>query len=132
MNFEDKLAIIIEDDPMGIKVLQQLLDYVGVDSIVITDSHEVPHHLDEVEIPDVIFLDLEMPKSNGYTVHEYIQQNPRFDGVPVVAYTTHISHINDVKDAGFHSFMGKPINGDTFAENLAEIFAGNSVWEIPT
>ena len=132
MNFTGKLALIIEDDMMGVKVLQSLLNHVEVDSIVITDSYEVNAHLNEVEVPHVIFLDLEMPKNNGYNVLEFIQETPRFAGVPVVAYTTHISHINDVKRAGFHSFMGKPINSDTFADNLADIFAGNPVWEIPT
>jgi CheY-like chemotaxis protein len=72
-----------------------------------------------------------MPSSNGYTVLEYLQRNNRFDGVPVVAYTTHISHLNDAKRAGFHSFLGKPIDGRNFAKNLEKILKGQAVWEIP-
>lgn len=126
-----KKALIIEDDATSIAVLQQLLENVGVEAEVITDNFRISDHLQQAQRPDVVFLDLEMPQANGYTVLEYIQQNPKFDGLPIVAYTTHISHLNDAKRAGFHSFLGKPLDGKLFREQLTRILSDIPVWEVP-
>lgn len=130
--FEGKKALIIEDDLTAIKVMQQLLEQVAIPAIVIEDSYKVPEQLANIETPDVIFLDLEMPKSNGYTVLEYLQKDSRFEHVPIVAYTTHISHLNEAQRAGFHSFLGKPVDGDRFVEHLENILQGKPVWEVPS
>lgn len=126
-----KYALIIEDDMPSVEVLQMLLDQVSVDSEVIGDNQRIANDLDEVNVPDVIFLDLEMPSSNGYKVLDMIRSSQRFDDVPVVAYTTHTSHLNDARKAGFHSFLGKPLDSARFAEQLERILNGESVWDIP-
>lgn len=130
-NFEGKTALIIEDDYTSILVMQQLLKQLNIEYEVIQDSSNIGNKLDVVKVPDVIFLDLEMPASNGYTVLQFIQRDARFDNIPVVAYTTHISHLNDARDAGFHSFLGKPIDGRQFPNNLEKILSGKPVWEVP-
>jgi len=129
--FDDKTALIIEDDEMSIRVMQQLLKQINIPANVIWDSSKVKDQLTETPAPDVIFLDLEMPSSNGYTVLQMIQKDSKFDGVPVVAYTTHISHLNDARNAGFHSFLGKPVNGREFPTHLEKILNGENVWEVP-
>jgi two-component system cell cycle response regulator DivK len=130
--FAGKSAIIIEDDHTSIKVLEQLLKQQGVSTKTILDSSGVENNLESSNVPDVIFLDLEMPHMNGYQVLEWIQGQAKFEDVPVVAYTTHISHLNDAKRAGFHSFLGKPIDGRSFANQLERILDGESVWEVPS
>ena len=130
-NFEGILALIIEDDASSIKVLRSLLDQLGADSIAINDTSSIDQKLREIERPDVIFIDLEMPANNGYSVLEIIQRNAYFDGIPTVAYTTHISHLNEARTAGFHSFLGKPIDGDRFPDFLDAILDGSDVWEVP-
>jgi two-component system cell cycle response regulator DivK len=131
-NFQGKQALIIEDDMPSVEVLQMLLEQVLVDSDVIGDNQNIAEDLDEVNVPDIIFLDLEMPMRNGYKVLEMIQSKVRFDEIPVVAYTTHVSHLNDAKKAGFHSFIGKPLDSSRFAEQLERILNGESVWEVPS
>ena len=130
-NLAGKAALIIEDDSRSVRVLEQLLSRENMTSEAILNTHDIAEQLQIVTVPDVIFLDLEMPTTNGYTVLESIQADSRFDGVPVVAYTTHVSHLNDAKNAGFHSFLGKPLDGRQFAANLTRILDGERVWEIP-
>ena len=130
--FQNKLALIIEDDHTSIKVMQQLLEQLTMESIVIADSYNLAEQIGDIPIPDVVFLDLEMPKSNGYSVLEQLQSDARFANVPIVAYTTHISHLNDARSAGFHSFLGKPVDGDLFPQYMADILSGIPVWEVPS
>jgi CheY-like chemotaxis protein len=129
-HFQGAQALIIEDDQTSINVLQRLLEQLQVATAVIHDNINIADQLRHVSPPDVIFLDLEMPLSNGYTVLEILQDDPTFDGVPVVAYTTHTSHMNDARRAGFHSFLGKPLDSNQFPDQLACILNGESVWEV--
>lgn len=129
--FEGIRALIIEDDQTSINVLTRLLDQLSVESFVIHDNTQIKDHLSEVPIPDVVFLDLEMPAANGYTVLDLIHQDEYFDGVPIVAYTTHISHMNDARRAGFSGFLGKPLDSTLFPEQFARILNGEAVWEVP-
>lgn len=122
-------ALIIEDNPGDTKVLQTLLARVGV-SVMSLDPRDIPAALNEVAIPDVIFLDLEMPHMNGYEVLAELQTIPDFDGVPVVAYTSHTSEMVAARRAGFHSFLGKPLASAEFAAQLEQIINGEGVWSV--
>ncbi len=128
-SFESIHALIIEDDSVSIDVLQSLLRHVGVSHTTI--SGHIQDQLDSTPVPDVVFLDLEMPELNGYEVLQLLRANEHYRNVPVIAYTTHTSHLNAAYDAGFNGFLGKPINRHAFADNLARILQGESVWEIP-
>lgn len=129
-DFKDLRALIIEDDQSSVDVLQSLLTDLQVASDVIFDSHNLTENLQGVPRPDVVFLDLEMPASNGYSVLDYIRNNAIFEGVPIVAYTTHISHMNEAKKAGFDGFLGKPLSRSEFPDQLSSILNGKSVWSV--
>ncbi len=128
-SFENIHALIIEDDRVSIDVLQSLLLHVGVTHTSI--SRDIQQQINEIPVPDVVFLDLEMPGLNGYEVLQILRTHEAYQNVPIVAYTTHTSHLNTAHDAGFNAFLGKPINRHDFADNLARILQGESVWEIP-
>ena len=130
-SFEGVHALIIEDDQVSIDVLQNLLNQLSVTTTVLFGNRQIADNISTVARPDVIFLDLEMPGYNGYEVLELLRTDAEFDGVPIVAYTTHISHMNDARAAGFVSFLGKPLLRYSFAENLHRILNGESVWEAP-
>jgi len=133
VSLEDVHALIIEDDQTSIDVLKNLLDQLAVSTSIIrvATGRDVSDSLRTVAVPDVIFLDLEMPGMNGYEVLDLLREDEELGAVPVVAYTTHISHMNSARRAGFHSFLGKPVDRYEFGDNLIRILSGESVWEAP-
>jgi CheY-like chemotaxis protein len=124
-------AWIIEDEETSIDVLDNLLRQLAVTTTVIESNPHIIDDLRETPPPDVIFLDLEMPNLNGYEILSLLREDADFDHVPIVAYTTHISHMSSARDAGFDSFLGKPIHRGHFADNLTKILSGEAVWEAP-
>ena len=124
-------ALIIEDEQTSIDVLQNLLDQLEISTSVIYGSPDIADTISRTSRPDVIFLDLEMPGLNGYEVLELLRADAEFEGVPIVAYTTHISHMNNARRAGFDSFLGKPLHRYDFADNITRILNGEGVWEAP-
>lgn len=129
--FQNIKALIIEDDRSSIGVLRSLLDQLLISSTVIADTHNVEDHIATVNQPDIVFLDLEMPKNNGYAVLEMLRNNDKYDDVPIIAYTTHTSHLNQARDAGFDSLLGKPLDSRAFPEQLERILNGESIWIVP-
>ena len=122
-------ALIIEDNAGDTKVLQSLLGRVGIDYVAF-DGIGVLEALDQVDIPDIIFLDLEMPQVNGYDVLQELRATADFDGIPVVAYTSHTSEMAFARQAGFHSFLGKPLDSSVFGNQVEQIIQGKPVWEV--
>jgi CheY-like chemotaxis protein len=124
-----KHALIIDDNASNVAVLAEMLSLEGLSSTKIQDTVYLGDTLGTLEQVDVVFLDLEMPGLNGYAVYDHLREDPRFEDVPVVVCSVHVSEINNVRDRGFHSFIGKPLNADLFPEQLARILRGEGVWE---
>ncbi len=129
--FDEKKALIIDDDQASIAVLNKMLDQMFVQVIAFSDTTRIAEWLPTLDRPDVIFLDLELAGISGYTILKLIQANPKFAGVPTVACTVHTNHMNSGKVAGFHSYLGKPLDSRHFPGQLRRIFSGEPVWEVP-
>ncbi|NWG17310.1 MAG: response regulator [Chloroflexi bacterium] len=121
-------ALIFDDNLKNLNVLARLLAEQSVGSTPVMNSRMIDSILDSIDSIDVIFLDLEMPGLNGFDVLEKLKTSPRFEHVPVVAYTVHVSEINEARRRGFHSFIGKPLDPDKFPGQLARILRGEQVW----
>jgi CheY-like chemotaxis protein len=123
-------ALIIDDDPTNVDVLVQLLEHESVSCTVVQDPVDLTYDPSPAEQADLIFLDLEMPRLDGYQMLVILRDEFGIC-VPIVAYTVHISEINIAREQGFHSFLGKPLQARRFGYQLARILNGERVWEIP-
>jgi CheY-like chemotaxis protein len=123
-------ALIIDDNDANVDVLELMLAQQGVTCTAITQ----PRYLDDLIAPlervDLIFLDLEFPNHDGLAMCAELQAHPRLGGVPVIAYTVHISEVHEAQQAGFHSFLGKPLSGQRFPEQIQRLLSGVPVWDV--
>jgi two-component system cell cycle response regulator DivK len=124
-------AVIIDDNGKNIEVLARLLSMQDISCTRVSRPSQLDGALHNVDEVDVVFLDLEMPGMSGYDILEKLKADSRFQSVPIVAYTVHISEIGVAHRQGFHSFLGKPLDADKFPEQLARILNGQPVWENP-
>jgi two-component system cell cycle response regulator DivK len=122
-------ALIVDDNQKNVSILAQMLTMNGVSSTTVNSSRQLEESLPSLGRVDVIFLDLEMPGIDGYQIKDFLREDPRFDGVPIIAYTVHISEINVVQNLGFDGFLGKPLDADRFPEQLERILNGEPVWD---
>lgn len=123
-------ALIIDDNQSNINVLGLLLQNEGMTYTQVLHPNEIENAVASGSIFDVVFLDLEFPTNNGFTIVEKLRRMDALAGVPIVAYSVHVSEIEQARRAGFDGFLGKPLDADLFADQLRRILNGEQVWEI--
>lgn len=122
-------ALIIDDNAKNVSVLANMLSDENVANTRVTNPSQLDAAISGIDRVDIVFLDLEMPGLNGYEVLQKLKSNSNFAGVPIVAYTVHVSEINTASKSGFDSFIAKPLNPDKFSGQIARLLRGEAVWE---
>ena len=122
-------ALIIDDRKINIDVLGMLLAQQGLTYTAVELPQRLIETLDQLGKVDVVFIDLEFPSGNGLDVFHTLKADSRLHGVPLVAYTVHTYAMNEARDAGFHSFLGKPLSAKDFPNQLKRILNHEPVWE---
>jgi len=123
-------ALIIDDNQSNVNVLGMLLQNEGLTYTAVLHPTGIEDAINSESPFSVIFLDLEFPTNNGFTIIEKLRRMDVLTGVPIVAYSVHVSEIEQARRAGFDGFLGKPLDADRFSEQLQRILGGEPVWEI--
>lgn len=103
-----KTVLIIEDNPYNSEIAQVALEKAGYNIILAKDGEEGIRMLDED--PDLVLLDLSLPKISGWDVVKKIREYEKYKDLPVIALTAH-AMIGDREKAlktGCNSYLSKP------------------------
>src|SRR5438046_8305612 len=104
-------SLIAEDNPEGAELLEAYLD--GADYEVET-AHDGEDTLKKVQAfqPDLILLDVMMPKISGFEVCKRLRAKPETRGIVILMITALDQHhdIDRAVEAGTNDFLTKPIN----------------------
>ena len=103
---------IVDDDPDDQELVQEALDMAGFEwaSRVFSDGEDLLGHLQGGDLPDLILLDLNMPRVDGRTALKIIKEDERLRHIPIVVLTTSRND-DDVRSCyqlGANSFITKP------------------------
>lgn len=123
-------AVIIDDNKMNLETLSVLLRKEGFATITLLTPRAAFDALDEIKQVDIVFLDLEYPNDDGFEAINELRTHPILQHTPIIAYSVHISEIQETRDAGFDGFIGKPLDVSTFPDQLRRILNGESVWDV--
>lgn len=125
---DKKRIFVIDDDPSVVAYMEFLLAIYGYVMEGVTSGEEALKKL-ETYTPDLIFLDLMMPKMSGYEVCRRLRSNPRTSSIPVILYTA--SRIGPEEKAkgielGADDFLSKPFNTQELKARLDRLFKRRS------
>lgn len=91
----NKKVLIVEDEQTLLKLLQKSLETEGIDVLVALDG-EKGVRLARKEKPNLILLDIILPKKSGFDVLEELKSDPKTKNIPVVVLTN-LSEVTDVE-----------------------------------
>ncbi|MDP1793512.1 MAG: response regulator [Acidimicrobiales bacterium] len=115
--FRRARALVVEDNAVNAKVAVALLDAMGVEADLAHDGIEALEALERCSY-DVVFMDVQMPRLNGYEATREIRR--RGFHTPIIAMTASAAETDRIEslDAGMDDFLSKPIDRNALAEVL--------------
>ena len=125
--------LLVEDNPGDVRLTKEALDHSNAKHrITVAEDGEVamamlrgldPHG--SALLPDLILLDLNLPKMDGGEVLKEIKGDPKLRRVPVVILTssTSVDDISKTYDLGANAYVSKPIDLVEFIKDVREIEA---------
>ena len=103
--------LIVEDNDMNRDMLSRRLIRYGYETIIAVDGEEAVG-VAIAEMPDIILMDLSLPKIDGWEATRRIKKNPATAAIPVIALTAHAlsEDRNKALDAGCDEYEIKPLD----------------------
>lgn len=115
---KNKVLFIVDDDEDDINLFVEAVNEIdkGMGCYKAKNGEDALARLDALDmLPDVIFLDLNMPKMNGRETLERLKTSDRYKNIPVVIYSTSNAEQDkaDTKALGASDYLTKP---DSFTD----------------
>ena len=114
--------LVIDDDPFWCRSLKIRLKANSYESCFAVDG-ESGISTARTEKPDLIILDLGLPRGNGYFVMRSLHEVPELEGVPVIVLTARdgLTHEKLCSEAGAKRFFEKPVDNHHLLKAIREL-----------
>lgn len=116
------LILIVEDDPSNSDVIASTLTEFGEYRVVTEpDGEAVVDRVEELK-PDLLLLDLLLPRRTGLEILRDLRADPRFADLPIVAITADVRPTtwDQARALGCTGFIAKPFSIDQLLESVAQ------------
>jgi CheY-like chemotaxis protein len=125
-----KRILIADDAPSARDLVRAILGRSGYEIFEAEDGEEALECATRLQ-PDLVILDLQMPKLDGCRVVSRLRALPSFEDTPILALSAAISQTEHAKliQAGFSSFLAKPISPARLRSAVRVMFNGARVQE---
>jgi two-component system sensor histidine kinase/response regulator len=118
-----KRVLVVEDNDINRQIATEMLTSAGVDTDVAVNGRIALEMLFAAgpSAWDLVLIDLQMPELGGLATTRRLRADPRFDRLPIVAMTAHVTReeIERCREGGMQDHIGKPIDPEHFYQTIA-------------
>lgn len=122
-----KPTIMVVDDSITIrKVSTRFLERNHYKVVTAKDGMDAVAQLQEIK-PDLMLLDIEMPRMDGYGVATHVRKTSTLKDLPIIMITSRTAekHKQRAMDIGVNRYLGKPFQEDQLLENIEALLNGD-------
>jgi len=114
-----KLILVVDDSPTVRKVVSTILEQNGYRAITASDGMQALSRFNECT-PDLILLDITMPRMDGYELCRVLKKNPYLHKIPILMLSGNDGLVSKVKSklAGAADYLTKPLDEETLLDAL--------------
>ena len=119
----DTPLVMVTDDSVTVrKVTTRLLERNGYEVVTAKDGIDAIAKLEDIR-PDVMLLDIEMPRMDGFEVATHVRHDSRLQDVPIIMITSRTGekHRERAFDIGVNCYMGKPFQENELLSTIREL-----------
>ncbi len=123
-----KKVLVIDDSVTVRKVTSRFLEREGFDTHVAKDGVDALRILQEFT-PDIMLLDIEMPRMDGFEVATQVRHNERLKETPIIMITSRTGdkHRERAMEVGVNDYLGKPFQENVLLERISSLLGLNLV-----
>lgn len=116
--------LLVDDEPSIIKMVGKRLEVEGFDVVIAMDGQE---GLDKArsDKPDLIILDVMLPKLNGYEICSTLKQDAQYRSIPIMLFTAK-AQAKDEKlgmECGADAYLHKPFQAQQLLEQIRSLIS---------
>jgi chemosensory pili system protein ChpA (sensor histidine kinase/response regulator) len=115
--------VMVVDDSITVRrVTQRLLERNGMRVLTARDGMDAVSLLQD-NVPDIILLDIEMPRMDGYEVAAHVRNDPRLKDVPIIMITSRVGEKHRARaiELGVDDYLGKPYQEAQLLDAIAPL-----------
>ena len=123
---DKKRVLLVDDEVDFVDVLSERLEANDFEVVPAYDGEEALEKAKEIR-PDIIILDILIPKINGFEVCRKLKADPNCKDIPIIMLTA-MFHPNDMKFGeamGANAYMTKPFEPQVLLEKMRELLPKN-------
>jgi chemosensory pili system protein ChpA (sensor histidine kinase/response regulator) len=115
-------AMVVDDSITVRRVTQRLLERNGMRVLTARDGMDAVTLLQD-NVPDIILLDIEMPRMDGYEVATHVRNDPRLKDVPIIMITSRSGEKHRARaiEIGVDDYLGKPYQEAQLLDAIAPL-----------
>ena len=116
------LALVVDDSITVRRVTERFLQRNGLRAVTAKDGLDAISVLSEHK-PDIILLDIEMPRMDGYEFASHVRNDPRVADIPIIMVTSRVGdkHRARAIELGVNDYLGKPYQDAELLEAMARL-----------
>jgi len=116
------IAMVVDDSITVRRVTQRLLERYGMRVITAKDGVDALALLQD-HSPNIMLLDIEMPRMDGYELAQHMRNDERFKNIPIIMITSRTGekHRKHAMEIGVNKYLGKPYQETELLENIQEL-----------
>jgi DNA-binding response OmpR family regulator len=105
MKRREKMVMVIEDDPEMVELLKLLLRRRAIQVVPVLAAEESFAAVEELR-PDLVLLDLMMPKVSGWDIYQHMQASPELSHIPIMILSVQPRKTSELKGQYFDAAAG--------------------------
>jgi len=117
-----KKILVIDDDPVIVKMFEGRLKANGYDVLISTDAADGLERA-FTQSPDLILLDVMMPVINGYNFCRLVKTEPKYKHIPIIMVTSRVEESDKAigQEVGADAYVTKPFQMDDVISHIQKL-----------
>ena len=112
IDLSSSIILLVDDNEQNLELMQAYLEDLPCSLQIARDGIEAVEMIDGGVPPDMVLLDVMMPRMSGFEVCQKIKSNPATRDIPVIMVTAlhEVSDVERAVEVGTDDFISKPVN----------------------